>query len=168
MIILIGCGTQKDENTQESTPQISQETENVVINDFKLTDLAKQTIDINTKNGGLKVEEMPNLVIFITPECEPCQAELPYISTIAQKYKNDIKVIVIALNASESDLINFSDKFNLSSELAIGGEVLAKSINIEALPTIIISDKNGNKVRTYLGLAPMEMLERDIELAVKR
>ncbi|BCX79634.1 thioredoxin family protein [Campylobacter sp. 19-13652] len=165
---ITGCSGEKESGEETKIQAQNQEAE-VEITEFKLSNLSNSTIDVSTINGGLKLSEnKASVIIFVTPNCAPCKTELSYIYTIAQKYKSDAKIMLAILGASDDEIKELSDEFNLADEVVTKAQDLAKALNINALPAIIISDKNGNKIRSYVGLAPVEMLESDINLAVLR
>lgn len=167
MLFVSGCNNQKD--SSENLKNQSQNQETTETTEFKLSNLTGDNIEISIANGGIKLtNNIANMIIFATPDCAPCKTELSYIFTLAQKYKGDAQIMLATLNANTDEIKELSDEFNLSNEALTNTKELAKALNINALPAIIISDKNGNKIRSYVGLVPVEMLISDINLAVLR
>lgn len=84
------------------------------------------------------------MINFWSSWCGPCINELPYIQNIAKKNKS---VAVLGINTFDS--YNTAKKFVLSSKYKYikfasdFDEEIAKSYNIEAVPTSIFVDKKG-------------------------
>lgn len=163
MFIFGGCDNEKsDKSNQEANNQNKQlqkeskKTFNLSLNDGI-------TIEITVGENSVKATntDLPTVLLFTSNNCKPCSLQIPYIATLAEKYKNELKVIVLPLDQE----INESEQ--TSYEIStLNNKEIAKALNIDSLPFIIISNKNGEIVRKYRGIAPVEMIETDVNMVI--
>lgn len=97
------------------------------------------------------------LVSFWASWCQPCLAELPLFAQIAQKYPGQLVILPINQD-DDSDLQNFIDLFWQKENLPFAtyydpGFTLAKTVNLDVLPTNYLLDRQGNKALESLGAA---------------
>jgi thiol-disulfide isomerase/thioredoxin len=81
--------------------------------------------------------------------CPPCRAEIPHLSELALKYKNDPDVIFIGIALdNDSDIEDFNKKIPFSYRLVGDGGYYANQFKINLYPTNVVIDKQG-KVRLH-------------------
>ena len=147
---------------------------------------APSTITLHTTNGeNILLTATPKGIIFKGYEgkivlldffatwCPPCRAEIPHLADIQKAYKGQVQIIGILMEENKDDLeiqqfeedmginypvTNSPDNFTLSD--ALGG--------IRSLPTMVMYDTNGDYFTHYVGAAPQEMIEADIQRALTK
>lgn len=113
------------------------------------------------------------LLDFFATWCPPCRAEIPHLADIQNAYKGKVHIIGILMEENKDDLeikkfekemgINFpvaNSPANFALAQALGG--------IRSLPTMVMYDGKGDYFTHYVGAAPQEMIEADIQRAINR
>ncbi len=113
------------------------------------------------------------LLDFFATWCPPCRAELPHLADIQNAYKGKVQIIGILMEENKEDLeiqkfekemgINFpvaNSPANFALSDALGG--------IRSLPTMVMYDTKGDYFTHYVGAAPQEMIEADIQRALNK
>ncbi len=113
------------------------------------------------------------LLDFFATWCPPCRAELPHLADIQNAYKGKVQIIGILMEENKDDLeiqkfekemgINFpvaNSPANFALSQALGG--------IRSLPTMVMYDTHGDYFTHYVGAAPQEMIEADIQRAINK
>jgi thiol-disulfide isomerase/thioredoxin len=118
------------------------------------------------------------LLNFFATWCPPCNGQLPYISDINKKYKDKLFVAGILVNDAdkeyhqieklikEYEIDYFISNSKQNDDFAME---LLKNLNISPkfqLPLTILF-KNGKYYAHYEGATPIEMIEYDINKAMK-
>lgn len=111
------------------------------------------TIQLEDLNGAvINMQQYKGKVLFVNfwaTWCKPCVAEMPSIAAVINKFKGKH---IEFLFASEEDIEQIAD-FKSSHDYTFN-YVQAKNtaqLNITALPTTYIFDKNGNLVFNEMG-----------------
>lgn len=130
-----------------------------IIENFELAGeaLSGKKIDIKDYRGKIV------LVDFWGTWCQPCVAELPVLKEIRGAFKkHGFEIIGVAANG-ESELKAFTEKkLQLPWENIVDGKMeLSKKFNIQAYPTTLLIDKEGNHVKS--DLAGLELVDELIE-----
>lgn len=81
---------------------------------------------------------------FFSSYCVVCFRMIPKMDTIQEKYKNDIKVVLIGKDDRKIRSIyqRFSERFKLKLSVAFDSAIFSK-LKIEAVPTYVWIDENG-------------------------
>jgi thiol-disulfide isomerase/thioredoxin len=86
--------------------------------------------------------------------CPPCRAEIPELTRIAQKYKNNPNVIFVGFALDEAyDIKEFIKKLPFGYNLVSESQDYAHQFNINMYPTNVVIGKDG-KVRLHYVSAP--------------
>lgn len=169
MLMFVAC-EDKDENF------ISNDESKSVKKDYTLQTLDNKTIKVEVKNKFLdiKTKEYQGQVILVNfwaTWCPPCRVEIPHFVKVIDKYKGKFNIIGVLLEDKNREAIQeFVDEFKINYPIAIGEDnfYLSRAISpTRSLPFSVLYDKNGNYITSYLGAIPQEMLEKDIEKALK-
>jgi thiol-disulfide isomerase/thioredoxin len=169
ILLFVAC-EDKDEDF------ISDDVIHSVKKDYTLQTLDNKTIKLEVKSKFLdiKTQEFKNQVILINfwaTWCPPCRTEIPHFIKVVDKYKGKFNIIGVLLEDKDKKSVQkFANDFKINYPIAIGEDnfYLSRAISpTRSLPFSVLYDKNGNYVTSYLGAVPQEMLENDIEKALK-
>ena len=170
LIVFTAC-EDKDENF------ISDNVSTAVKKVYKLNTLDNKVIDVEVKEKFLEIKnkELKNQVILVNfwaTWCPPCRVEIPHFVKVVDKYKGKFNIIGVLLETKErEDIQEFVDEYGINYPIAISDDNfhLSRAIsNTRSLPFSVLYDAKGNYVTSYVGAIPQEMLELDIEKALKR
>jgi len=170
-IFFTGCSDKKtkskDINNIESIDTFNLSSQNIV---------QKVTI-ANKKVIFRDIEEAIVIInIFVSP-CRACMVENRYLAMLQERYHQDIFVIGVIANNSISDdnITNFKDKNGLNYFISTSNDnssftkLLVKNLNIDKdfnIPLTVIYSE-GKYFSHYNGLTPIEMIDFDIQQALK-
>ncbi|MEO0090110.1 MAG: TlpA disulfide reductase family protein [candidate division WOR-3 bacterium] len=105
--------------------------------DFQLENLNGE--QVNLKNHQGKVI----LLDFWATWCPPCRAAIPHLINLYEKF-GDRNFIIFGIGLDEKELlINMRDEMNIKYPILIGNNEIAKYYQIQAIPTLVLLDKNG-------------------------
>jgi thiol-disulfide isomerase/thioredoxin len=122
------------------------------------------------------------IVAFWATWCTPCQAELPEIADLQNKFRDNPNVFVLALNSGNHGETpskareylaqkRLSLNAGIDSHGALPGEdswgTGAKSLEVESLPALYILDRSGKLRVIHLGYDPSEHLADSLSDKVK-
>lgn len=148
---------------------------------FTLNDIDNKSHTFYFNKKDIFIDNVPQkfvLLNFFATWCPPCNGQLPYISDIETKYKERLFVAGILVNDSEKEYHEIEaltarytiDYFisNSKQNDTFATELL-KCLNIAEnfqLPLTILY-KNGKYYTHYEGAVPIEMIEYDLNNAMK-
>lgn len=121
---------------------------------------AKTQLELNSLRGH------PVLLDFWATWCGPCQAELPIVNTIAQRYK-DRGLTVVGVNTSDEDGLaaRFARRKGVGFPIVYDeGNSIAKQYGVTSLPTLILVSKTGQIVAIRRGVTS----DSDLDDVVRR
>ncbi|TQR61096.1 TlpA family protein disulfide reductase [Campylobacter troglodytis] len=114
-------------------------------------------------------EDRAVLFVFFTTWCKPCNAMIPHLNKLQEKYKESFVIVGVLLEEKEANELNDflnSNKISYPIAQGDGNYLLAKSIGgINALPVMVLYSNEGKLINHYLGIIPQEMLDIDIQKA---
>lgn len=175
ILLLSGCGD-KEKATQEKQSRTAPEKQKQASNIINLKTTDGKVIKLTALDNGIKFEDYEGKIIlldFFATWCPPCLAEIPHLVEIQSTFKDHVQIIGILMEESKSNddieifrqnknmnfpVTNSTENFQLSD--ALGG--------IKSLPTMVMYDKNGEYFTHYVGAAPQEMIEADIQKAIEK
>ena len=171
----------KDETNKSqkiSTASIAASLEDLVqeSNAIFLTTTLGKKIKLVSTEAGIKFPDYPDKIIlldFFATWCPPCRAAIPHLNSLQSKHKENIQIIAILMeeNKENSELERFIAKHKLSFPVSNSKEnfILSQSLGgIRSLPTMVMYDKNGKYHTHYVGVAPEEMIDADIQKALQK
>ncbi len=158
-----------DTKTEESAKQ---NVSNVI--NLKTTD--DETIKLTATTDGIIFNGYEGKVVlldFFATWCPPCRAEIPHLVDIQNSLKDNVQIIGILMEESKSnDEINdFIHTYNINFPITNSREnfILSDALGgIKSLPTMVMYDGNGDYFTHYVGAAPQEMIEADIQKALEK
>lgn len=98
------------------------------------------------------------LLDFWATWCGPCKAVMPKIQELHEKFK-DKAVTIAGVNCWEEkpeNAVKYMESKKYTYSLLLGGDDLAKSLNITGIPTLILIGKDGKVLHTTVGVSPGE------------
>ncbi len=145
-------------------------------NKTTLTTIDGEKISIAKTEKGFKFSNAQNelvLVSFFATWCPPCKAEIPHLNNLQEKYKGKIKIIGILIesNKDSDELNSFINKYaiNYTVTNSPANQEFADMVGgVKNIPFMIMYNKKGDYVTHYLGAIPEEMIDSDIESALKK
>jgi thiol-disulfide isomerase/thioredoxin len=177
LLLITGCG-KKDEGakTKESREVTKTETKAQTPNVINLKTIDEKDIKLTALENGIKFENYPNKIVlldFFATWCPPCRAEIPHLNIIQDVFKEHVQIIGVLMEESKSneDIAAFSDdlKMNFPITNSPANFALSDALGgIKSLPTMVMYDKNGEYFTHYVGAAPQEMIEADIQKAIEK
>ena len=106
------------------------------------------------------------VVNFWATWCGPCRAEIPGMQKVYDKYRDKgLEIVGIALDQGGwGDVNPFVTKMNMTYPVVLGDDEVAKAYGgIDAIPTTVVVDRNGNIASRHVGL----LSEGEFEASVK-
>ncbi len=107
--------------------------------DFELTDIKGENHLLSSYQGK------PIVINFWASWCKPCEAEMPAIQNMYQKYNSDIVFLTINNSNQDNltDVLNFIKKYQLEFPVLLDNEGKVNSLfQIQALPTTFFVNSN--------------------------
>jgi thiol-disulfide isomerase/thioredoxin len=147
---------------------------------------ASNSSDINFRAPEFKIaapdgsvlassSESPGKIIvmdFWASWCRPCQLEFPYIQRVYGKYKDNPDVELVAVNSGSGDTMEkaraFMDDQSYTVPMAFDDGKLSDLFKIEALPTLIVIDKNGDIRFSRRGFDPSDDLVQTLSTQIDK
>ncbi len=152
-----------------------------VLQNYKFKDINGKIITMQTHDGGVYFPDFKGkavLLNFFGYYCPPCLAEIPHLVKLQEAYKNKFQIIAIQVQKKMAPgaLADFAKQHNINYTV-IGMDdmkifdlidfITAKTGWRGQIPFMILMDKNGNALTTYLGKQKDETLIKDINTAIR-
>ena len=123
--------------------------------------------DINGKKVSLSEFKGKVIILdFWATWCVPCKAEIPGFIGLQKKYGGQgLQIIGLSVDDSQSTAKKYATemKMNYPVLLAEGKEDILKAYDpIPSIPVSIIIDRQGRIVARHLGIAAMDVFEKEI------
>ena len=177
-LIFTSCSKQKDENSSNNTKKEAKKTQVMQnkSNNITLTTVNGEKIEVTKEAKGFTFSNAQNQIIlidFFATWCPPCKAEIPHLNNLQEKYKGKIKIIgvLIEQNKDSGELKKFMNNFAINYTIvnSSANQLFADAVGgIESIPFMIMYGKNGKNITHYLGVVPEEMIDSDIQSALKK
>jgi thiol-disulfide isomerase/thioredoxin/outer membrane lipoprotein-sorting protein len=126
---------------------------------FTLADLAGKQVSLSDLKGKVV------LLDFWATWCGPCRIEMPHVARLSRELA-DKGLVVLAITTESRELAAGyleKNKLELRCLIDAGGKV-NESYRIQALPTVVVIDRNGNVSDFLVGL----QTEKSLLAAVKK
>lgn len=157
--------------------------DNLITNEFVLTSLNNSEIVVKQNNNGFYIDNQKNKIVLFdifATWCPPCQASASHLSSLQDKYKDDLIIIGVTVEQPKFDdddnimndkLNNFKIKHDARYTMVNSEQ--NKNLNAaitsilemgprHPIPTIAMY-KNGEYVNHYIGAVQEEFIESDIK-----
>ncbi|MCF6201965.1 MAG: TlpA family protein disulfide reductase [Hydrogenimonas sp.] len=170
-LTLTGCGEKKSDKTESIKKEEKPRT-------FELKDgnLTIKAI-IGEEGISFNLSEPVVMLNFFATWCPPCKAEIPHLVSLQDKFRGKFKVIAVLVEENMPQRVvekfkqNHEINYFLSNSEAnielgrVTADMLHQPRNFP-IPLMVIFVK-GKYFRHYVGMVPEEMLESDINDALK-
>lgn len=147
---------------------------------FTLCDTKNRHYTVNVSNKKLTFKENTKpitLITFFASWCPPCLYEIPYLNDLQKKYQTHLFLsgILIHDKMDTSQVKSFLAKHAMKYYVAYGGQnndfasLTAKTLHLPhnfPIPLTVMYVE-GKYFTHYEGIVPVEMIEYDIEEAIK-
>ena len=147
MMLLGGCG-------QQAAPDVS------------FTDLQGKQINLDTLQGNVVI------VNFWATSCVICQAELPEMRRIYEKYHpHGLTYVAVAMQYDPPNyVLNYVQTRNLPFivTLDVQGKLAQAFGDVQSTPTTFIIDKHGQIIKKYVGAPEFDQLAQLIATQLAR
>ncbi|EKK0830244.1 TlpA family protein disulfide reductase [Campylobacter lari] len=169
MIFFTSCSSDKENSSTENTDNASlTQSENI---DFtlKFLDGRKMYVKYHEQEFSFDDTAKAKLFVFFTTWCAPCKAQIPHLNNLNKKYQDRFEVIALFLEENkEQEILTFIEDEKMKFPVATGENnfVFSKVLNISSIPTMVLFNAKGEKIKEYLGLIPEEMLDIDIQKVI--
>lgn len=144
-------------------------------------DGSRHHMTLNDKNGfdttydtakkELKIIgwDKPYMLFFFSTMCGACDSQVPIINELIKEYDGKIKVYGVMgdTNGYDSDIFTLKEKgvSFMSTSAPKSVSYLSNVVGgVMGTPVTYIFDKNGKKVKQFLGLYPKSAFENELKL----
>lgn len=175
MVLLSGCGSKTEDNkTAEAEKKVFVKPEPK----FKLTTADSTELNLEIRDMNLSVQEIKGkaiLINFFGTWCPPCEAEIPHLINLKNKYKDNFEVIAVSVGDRNGKVVDSTEMKSFIEEYKINYIITNSEENfkvademggVRTIPTMFLFDPNGKLVQKYVGIVPEEMMETDIKKAL--
>lgn len=169
LCFFVGCDNKKEEDLNATRSSSLEQGERL---NFSLIFNDGREFFIKADHQKLQFdnEQKATLFVFFTTWCKPCNALIPHLNTLQDKYKDSFTIVGVLLeNKGKNELDEFVKLYKINYPIALGegNYLLAKSIGgVSALPVMLLYSSDGKLINHYLGIIPQEMLDIDIQKAI--
>jgi thiol-disulfide isomerase/thioredoxin len=130
--------------------------------EFKLDGLDGKSLTLAASRGKVV------LLNFWATWCGPCQAEIPDLIALQQKYKDQLQIIGLVVDEDDASMVkNVVAETLINYPVAMASkEVRTQYGGIAALPTSFVLDPQGRIVQKHQGLRDPALYETEIRALV--
>lgn len=123
---------------------------------------AKKKFDVKSLKGKVV------LVDFWASWCEPCKISMPFLNSLAKKYKGKVEVIGINVDEAKKDAEGFLKDHPAPSVKFVSDakQEFIKKVDVTTMPSSFILDKSGTVVLRHEGFREDD--KKDIEAEIKK
>ena len=176
-VLFQGCGDTKD-STEKSNKSAN---DMLSSNEFILTSTDNTQYVVKKEQGGYSLKNSEGKVVIFdifATWCPPCQASASHLTSLQEKYKDDL--IVIGLSIEEgipnTKLVDFKNRYN-AKYIIVNSDQNRRLINDIALSLklgnrfpipIMALYKDAKLINHYIGKIQEEFVESDIKKALHK
>ncbi|MBC17863.1 Alkyl hydroperoxide reductase/ Thiol specific antioxidant/ Mal allergen [Pseudodesulfovibrio profundus] len=105
----------------------------------------------------------PTALMFWTTWCPSCKQAIPEMEKLAKSHGDSVNVITVSLDENVSALESYYANKEKVLPVYHGNEAIAQRFGVQAIPTLVLFDTEGNSVFAKPGVYPHEMLTKMAE-----
>ena len=134
-----------------------------------------KSVKLQTTGSGVSFPGLKNKVVllaFFGRYCPPCLAEIPELAKMQKEYHKNFQIVAMHVQQkmTKSELHNFITSHQINYTVIPSSDKVFDFANFITqrtgwrgqIPFSILFDKNGNAIKTYLGMQRKETLTKDI------
>ncbi len=167
IVFFISCDDKQD--IKEKTSVVKVKKNNIV--NFTLLTTDAKAIRVILKDDKITFYGFENKVVLLTffsTWCLPCQAQIPHLINLQNKYKDKFNIIAVLTeqNISNKRIKKFIEEYKINYLVVNSDEnlKLSKAIGgIKTIPTMFMINTKGKIIEKYVGSVPQEMIDIDIQ-----
>ena len=172
-LFLQACSQDKDNSTSAN--------DMITKNEYVLTGLDKKQYTVTKELNGFKLKGAEGKVVIFdifATWCPPCRATAPHLSALQKKYKDDLVVIGVNIQADLPDqkLQDFRKTYGADYTLVNSPQNrrlvndVTRSLKLgDNFPIPIMAIyKDGKLIEKYIGLVEEEFVNSDIKMALRK
>lgn len=132
---------------------------------FSLSDAESgKMVDSDSFGGKAK------LVVFFATWCPPCMEEVPILKQLQEEYgQDDFTVVGLSVDQQVGDVQRFIKRIEVNYPVLMADRQVIKGFGgIPGVPVTFLVSKEGNVLRTYPGLVPHKLLEREVKKMLEK
>ena len=116
---------------------------------FELENISGETVSLEDLSGKIV------LLDFWATWCTPCVVVMPILENLQKEFPENLVVLGINFQEPKEAILDFLKEKDLSVKSLMDPEALvAKTYQVNALPTQILIDQEGRLVARHVGLLP--------------
>jgi thiol-disulfide isomerase/thioredoxin len=98
--------------------------------------------------------------------CPPCRAEIPVLVDLANRYKDRLQIVGVALDdGNPAEVKNFASHAGVNYPIIMASREIVKEYGgVPALPTLFVVNTEGNVVQKHEGLYSRSLYETELRL----
>jgi len=167
-------------STHRKSPSTTPKSTISLSDTFTLTDTKNRHLTMNLSNQDMLIKENTKPIVLITffaSWCPPCLYEIPYLNDLKKKYQTHLFLAGVLVHDSmdtptvKSFVAKHTIKYYVSNSTQNNdfASLTAKTLHLPHNFPIPLSVMyvNGRYFTHYEGIVPIEMIEYDIEEAIK-
>ncbi|MEA1955745.1 MAG: TlpA disulfide reductase family protein [Campylobacterota bacterium] len=173
-----GCG---NDAKQAQEPVTAIEKKVINENEYHLTAIDNSKYIIKKQNNGFILQNAEDKIIILdifATWCPPCRAAVSHLSSLKEKYKDDLIIIALTIETpiSNEKLNDFKTKNNANYTFVNSPEnkrlidAVASSLDVgKRFPIPLMAMyKDGKLINHYVGMVEEEFIESDIKRALEK
>ncbi len=126
--------------------------------DFELVQINK-----NNELEKIRLSDLEGkgvMLNFWATYCKPCEAEMPYMEELYPKYKEDVEIVTVNLDASELVIHQFIDKYDLTFPVVHDTKSEVMDLySVGPIPSTFFINPEGEIVEKVAGALTLDTLE---------
>lgn len=147
LFVISGCADNSNKNTTANAAPSASDTVKQAAPDFTYTDLATgKEVMLSDLRGK------PVFLNFWATWCPPCVKELPLFAAKYPEYKDKIQFVAVSIDESIAEPKKFVQAKNIQLPFAhVEPAKVGASYQLEAIPTSVLIDADGNIINKMVG-----------------
>ncbi len=142
---------------------------------FEAADRPSTSFSLQADNHVIHSEELRGHVVilaFWASWCVQCLEEMPELQHVYARYQNDPEIVFLAVDTGwEGETLEMGERRlaqrHLELPIAFDSGPAAQTLSVDALPTLILLDRNGSVKLVHHGYDRSEHLEQALTSAVE-